>query len=357
MKQTLYILLSAFFLSSCFRGTYEANRISDKIIFEDKTEVSLLNKQSHGDEGNIDINYIGCGGFMLKYKEASILIDPFFSNVGPMGAITFNIKLKENTVAIDNYFNSHFGDKNDLLGDIKAILIGHSHYDHLADVPNIYARCIKDSTRLIVTKTSKHILNAYDSILSEDISEMSPSFYIANQKVRVTPYISEHAPHFGHKHKFLPSHTLSKDLKEKPTKVRDMGEGETYNFLIDFLDDDKNVEFRVFSHATAAAGQGKGVPTQKELGGIGVDVLLLCVGNYNQVDYYPEKLIKHLKPKYIVMNHWENFFRPIQKIRKKPAAIPFLPISKFDSIISSMKDSLGFEYSYPLPLTDMHFYY
>jgi hypothetical protein len=52
-----------------------------------------------------------------------------------------------------------------------------------------------------------------------------------------------------------------------------------------------------------------------------VDVLILCVPGWKYKDQYPKELIKKLKPRYIILSHFDDFFetdrdkRPIKTVR------------------------------------------
>ncbi len=39
-----------------------------------------------------------------------------------------------------------------------------------------------------------------------------------------------------------------------------------------------------------------------------VDVEILSVGSWQQVDDYPDQLLKLTRPRLILLGHWENFF-------------------------------------------------
>lgn len=290
---------------------------------------------------SLKITYTGCGGFLIQQHSSALLIDPYFSNINPLPLILFK-NLKTDTAVINEFFMEHFDNSKDSNGIIKAILVAHSHYDHLADVPSIYLQnCNRDSTEIIGSPTTKHILKSseikkdvtiikvFEELNSEaNLSKGYQWIYTRNNKIRILPIASEHAPHFCGI-KFLSSEKLKKDVSEFPTKVTKFPEGENYNFIIDLLDDDHKVKLRIFSHAGAACDSDIGLPHDSVLVERPIDVLLLCVANYDQVDNYPEEILKRLKPRLIIGNHWENFFRPYKANINKPATVPNTNVKKF----------------------------
>jgi len=328
-------------------------------------DVHRINPEPKSDSLNID--YIGCGGFLLTSDHSSIMLDPYFSNLSPFPLLPFK-KLKPDERAIDTFFYQNFNHIKDTAGNLKSILVAHSHYDHLADVPSIYSRnCNSDSTQIIGSKTTHHILKGAGiksiSIPSQIDKEKEQQvnkpqgdefMYTRNRKIRILPVLSEHAPHFLGM-KFISSKKLAKDLESFPKKALKLPEGENYNFLIDFLDKQGQISFRVFSHAGSAANASIGFPPANILKGKKVDVLLLCVASYKQVEHYPDSLIQYVNPEHIILNHWENFFRPISNLQKKPASVPGTNVKKFIRNLEKIcADSIGF--TLPAPLTELVFY-
>jgi L-ascorbate metabolism protein UlaG (beta-lactamase superfamily) len=77
---------------------------------------------------DITITYLGASGFLIERRDFAVLTAPFFSNPHLLNLYT---PIYPNTKRIDN----GLGDTS--LANVKAILIGHAHYDHLMDVPYI----------------------------------------------------------------------------------------------------------------------------------------------------------------------------------------------------------------------------
>lgn len=364
-KSTLPSIVSfllLFFLllvSSCAkRPRPNVQKSIEKHLVQDHRKINFANQNN-----SIKINYTGCGGFLLQKDSSAIFIDPYFSNVGPL-PLVFLKKLKTDTTLISQFFEESFGDKQDIDGIIKFILIAHSHYDHLADAPYIYQEhCNQDSTTIVGSKTTKYICQGAGTpcqVIAQEKTTITESvkndfIYSKNGQIRILPIPSEHAPHFLGM-SLIPNKELEQGLTEYPKKILKFPEGENYNFLIDFLDEEGEISFRIFSNAGSACNSGVGFPPAEVLAEKEVDVLLLCVASYKQVEGYPDELIEYIKPKHIVLNHWENFFKPIQKLQEKPAAVPATNVKKF---IKNLEQTWGdsTDFSLPLPLTELTFYY
>ena len=121
------------------------------------------------------------------------------------------------------------------------------------------------------------------------------------------------------------------------------------------------MNFRIFSHAGSACSDQIGLPPQEVLDEKAVDVLLLCVASFNQVKNYPEGVISSIRPKHIIGNHWENFFRPYEKNLHQAATVPGTNVKKFISRLQiqlrelELQDSTSFEL--PMPGVNLYFPY
>ena len=258
------ILFTTIFFCSCV-GIKKASQIKSYISFDD----ALIHFKTQ-EAGSIEITYTGCGGFLIQQDSTAILLDPYFSNAGPLFFLPFK-RLKSDTVVIDHFFTKHFGSPRDIKGNVKAILISHSHYDHLADVSTIYERnCNAKSVEIIGSPTTKHILSSKGiggavREIMPGVKTLLPKFvlpdwiYIKNNRIRILPIPSEHAPHVCG-FKLISSKKLTGDVLKYPEKVQTFPEGENYNFIIDILDADGKIKFRIFSHAGASSSNSIGIP-------------------------------------------------------------------------------------------------
>lgn len=352
-KKLLFFLL--LFSFSC-SGVRQARKIQTYLTSE-----SIDHQIRSSSSNTLEITYTGCGGFLLQDNTSAILLDPYFSNISPLIAVRIK-KMKVNTKQIDTFFKEAFQDTLDQDGVVKAIVIAHSHYDHLADIPTIFKRnCNQDSTEILCSKTTKHILKGAGITKEVQSIDSTPEFYYTkDRKIRILPIASEHAPHLCGM-KFLPAKKIDKDYKRFPRMAGKLPEGENYNFLIDFLAENGMVKFRVFSHAGAACNDPIGLPSEEQLEEKGVDVLLLCVASFNQVENYPEGVIRSIQPKHIIGNHWENFFRPYEKNLHQAATVPGTNVKKFISRLNQQLLELGVQdstkFELPFPGTTLHFSY
>ena len=352
---THFISISKFFLVIIvvLFGSCQGERfIRNQPNFVDNN--ATVNITPTSNDQQITVHYIGCSGFFIQKGESTILIDPFFSyRVGLRTRL-----IDENNIGvclqniIDNVFTKAIGSKNDDKGKIDALLISHAHIDHLGDVPYLIKSKHLDSTIHIIGNTTvghyikgngitsakidNNVEGQASSWLSAgdwvNVCKRTPSWgwVEINQYIRVLPIVSEHGPHMkinGHKLNFAPGKHEMEDIKyRRPLRY---GTGQTLSFLIDFLNPDGTVNFRIY-HSSASCNAPFGFPPASVLAEHGVDLQILCAASFNQVSNYPEDIIRYLKPRHILISHWENFVvSSYAGIKKHPHANSIYNYRKF----------------------------
>ena len=144
-------------------------------------------------------------------------------------------------------------------------------------------------------------------------------------RVRVMAVCSEHPDQIGPIH--FGEGSIDQEQCELPAGANGWLEGATVAFLIDFLDASGETAYRVFYQDAPANGSIGEVPAAV-LGGISVDLALLCVGNYDAVENQPTAILANLTPRFAVSGHWEDFFRPRSE---PPQPLPLLDVETFVS--------------------------
>ncbi len=282
----------------------------------------------------LQIRYLGAGGVILKRGADVLVTAPFFSNPSiPRVAFGTIESLPEQ---VDRFLG---GPSDNGLTGTTGILVGHSHYDHLMDVPYIIKRYVPQ-TKVYGSKTMKNILagdstlNASDIVSVEDdigtIDHVGKWWYVGpNRRVRFMALKSEHAPIIFHI-KFFEG-TVEQPLQQLPTKASGWVEGQTLAYLIDFMSADGSaVDFRIH-YQDAASNPTLGFPPALIQGPDSrpIDVAIVCMPGFNEVDNYPERIVKLLKPRFVAIVHWENFFELLPDDPKDLKLVPTEDAGKF----------------------------
>lgn len=272
----------------------------------------------------VEVTYLRTAGVLFRRGTRDVVMTaPFYSNPS-LFQVGFGGKIESDANMIRRHIPS--------VRDAKAILVGHAHYDHLMDVPEI-AWQHAPSARIYGNQSAINLLDAYSHLkgrieavddAAATATKMGSWIPIPETKVRFMPLVSEHAPHFcGH----VKLYSGSVPTPRKPRRARDWREGQTLAYLIDFLSDDgKRVEYRVHYRDSASNYPYGALPPLPPADRHDVDLAVLCVASFDQVEDYPEWAIANLKPRHILLAHWDDFFRSPDK---PLAAVPLLDTKAF----------------------------
>ncbi len=271
----------------------------------------------------LDLTYLGTGGFLMRWNGHAIMTAPFYSNPGLL-QVGLGLPISPNTTRIDAHLPP--------IEDVEVILVGHAHYDHLMDA--VYAAEAHAPRAVFYgNATMAHILAAREKLRGRVVGLDAAAGdwwqpghwqYVADGSIRFMALRSEHAPHFlGIK---LFGGDVDKDLPQLPSNAYGWKEGQTFAFLIDFLGPDGSVQVRLhYQDAGSNPPAGFAPPPDSSLAEP-VDVAILCVASYGEVDDYPEAIIRQLQPHTVVLGHYESFFRsPDRPLR----AVPFTDTKAF----------------------------
>ena len=279
-------------------------------------------------EDVVEITYLGVSGFLIRRGAAVVLTGPSFTNP-PLDAVApaaFRLfrraapAIHPDTLAIERLL-PRAADSASLL------LVGHGHYDHLLDVPYVATRRAAAAT-VYSGPSVRHMLmgdpllradsgRRVVAIVVEDAATARRAgrwFYARDSSVRVMAIVARHAPtlrlfRFG---PMFAEGVVREDLRSLPSRAGDWKLGEPYAFLIDFLapggDQQRAPVFRVYFE-DAPSEPPAGFPPASVLEEKGVDVALLALATARNVAHTPDSLLTLLRPRYVVVGHWESFFR------------------------------------------------
>lgn len=261
-----------------------------------------------GADPPVEFTYLGTGGWIIRRGADVVLAAPFFSNPSFLGVGLTAIE--SDTAAIDRGMAGYD------VSDACVILVGHSHYDHLMDVPHIAKRYAPEA-RIVSTLTTRNLLGEWSGLmertdLSEDHAadqEHMGSWMEYGHGVRILPLLSDHAPHFNGLE--LYAGTVARPREEAPETAADWLGGETFAFLVDFLDSSGDVAFRIY-YQDAVTAPPYGFAPDSLIAEHPVDVAIFVPATFDQVEWHPEAFVENLQPERVLLGHWEDFFIPME---------------------------------------------
>lgn len=272
-------------------------------------------------DDQVSINYLRAGGLLFRWQGEALMTAPFFSNY-PLASL-IGRRVVPDPLAI------RLGLSDPWLGltTVKAIFVGHSHYDHIGDLLPLVRDHARQS-QIFVNQSGAHMLAPYGELTRRvrvlESLEKKQAWISITRLVRVLPIVSEHAPNA--KLGLLPIHWAPGQVQRPWTRpweyhyLHEQREGTTFAFLIDFLDpkDTKRVALRV--HYQDAASRPPRGYLPASLFGPGrdereVDLAVLCMPGREtlplDLELYPTGLLKNTRAHHALVIHYEDFFRPI----------------------------------------------
>lgn len=327
-----------------------------------------LIKEYQTGPNTLTIQYLGAGGLYLLNKNEGILIDPFFSNqkVGKLGkSVLFDKKnIRANQKMVTYGLKSIEAQTGPLAPQVKAIFSAHSHYDHLLDVPAVFATLNKPMVYLnqtgynicynTIDKNKMDVLEAH--MTTAETTRPPIAWATASGSVHVYPILADHNPHLKNIKAFDGDITTPNQTFINPydkTTANTWLEGNTFAFVIDYLSENK-ITLRLYIQSSscnpscapttvgklslpseASAKRGKCFSFLDSLPPHNIDIAFLGIASYAASPQYPAELLTALSPAAVVWLHWEDFFRSYTRPPKTVRAtnVPaFFKLPAVDSV-------------------------
>lgn len=227
----------------------------------------------------LEVRWLGVAGFVLCYEGTTVLIDPYVSRA-PLGDM-----VRRRTVLPDRSLVDRWVPRAD------AVLVGHTHFDHALDAPEIARR---DGATVYGSTSAQHLLALHG---------------LADRAVVVEPHrVYEIGPF---EVTFVPSVHSKLVLG---LKVSQGGE-----LTCEHLGDLCPQAYRcgqVWGIHIAVAGitlyhQGSADLLDDEVRHRDVDVMLCGIAGRQFTPGYLERILPRLEPRVIVATHHDDFFVPL----------------------------------------------
>ncbi len=258
-----------------------------------------VTQQAAAPINKVELKYLGAAGWEISDGKTVILIDPYVSRInGPPPPSGSGHTLEGDTrhaYGWNDIAEPDLSAIGKLVPQANFVLVTHTHYDHVLDVPQI-AR--KTGALVIGTESTENVLRAY-SIAEEQLITVrgGEDYDFGTFSLRVIP--SLHSP-LDHKHYFS-SQTAPVGMKAPLTLQQMHPEGGTLAYLI-----------RFHGHQILAFGGMNYI--EREISGLEPDVVIVgAAGSRKEIYDYAGRLMRALHfPPLVLPTHWDNFLLPYE---------------------------------------------
>ena len=272
------------------------------------------------------IRWLGTFGYEISDAQTTILIDPFITRP----------KLAEllKPIVIDTSAVQHYLLSTVDLNKLAAILVTHSHYDHLEDVPYILAQFPDANNRPVVAgdPNTARIIQSYkhnsgidwvghsgglaDSRISVlDLDNDNPTVEVGTfGRFTITAFKGEHP-----RYDYVPWRGPKGPVKDKTP----------YNYRDYKLFNNLSIGYLVETNGLRIYFSDSPLVLNPELIGQ-VDILIQTITS--RAENNISTCLEELKPNYYIPAHYDNFLKPLDAFSKFDTVIGLdLPENRFDS--------------------------
>ena len=226
--------------------------------------------------------------FFTSHGNKTILVDPWFNRFESgflQNKLDHDRLLPTDTALIDQHVKK-----------ADQILVGHGHWDHMADVPYIAK---KTGAMVIGSETHANVMRAA-GVLEGRIVQVKGGEYMQFDGYSIEVFPSVHSMG-GTKKYAVPGHLVSVP-SAPPSKIGDLPEGDTLIYLLTIGD-----KYRIFLMSS-------GNYVERAIAGLRPDVALVAPLFSNNTHAFTPRLLKALNyPKTILPTHWDHFEAPLSE--------------------------------------------
>ena len=230
----------------------------------------------------LDVKWLGVSGYCLTYEGVSIFIDPYVSRA-PLRSLLLRRRALPDPAMLDIYARAP--------GDVAAVLVGHTHFDHAVDAPAIAAR---HRAPAYGSSSLARLMGLHG--LGELAVEVEP-----HRRYEIGPFLVTFVPSrhskllFGRKVPMDGPLTCEALDGLVPTAYRC---GAVFGIRLEVA-------------GTSLYHQGSADLDDEELGHAPVDVFLAGVAGRQVTPRFWQRVLSRLEPRVIVPTHYDDFFTPL----------------------------------------------
>ena len=248
----------------------------------------------------VRVTYLGTNGYLLESREATLLIDPYFSRIG-LGRVALNLPIAADSDLIRRHLPSR---------EIGAVLVTHGHLDHLLDATEVVRLT---EAKLIASATSVRLATS-TGVPGEKCVPVTAGSIVRLRGAAVRVLAARHDRLLGG----VPFDGPPRRLP--PRRAADWVCGEPLAFLIEMGGR------RIYLES---GGRPDHAP-RPSLGRI--DLAILGVALSDSRSRFAQNL-EWLRPRFVLPSHQDNFFLPLSR------GFVFGPLTDFPALLRTFRAS------------------
>ncbi|MFF5933471.1 MBL fold metallo-hydrolase [Streptomyces sp. NPDC012508] len=241
--------------------------------------------------GSTSLRWLGTSGWRIDVGGRTVLFDPYLTRF--------------KTGLFDGVFNpaTQIADTDptfvrEFAGRPELILVSHSHWDHIADVPYLAKTT---GARVVGTETTFHLLVAFGVDPLQISVAKGGEVLDFGGGLTVEVVASLHSR--NKKHSYFAPGTLTAPPAAAPATISDLPEGDTLAFQV-----------TAGSGGPALFLMGASDFAERAAEGLRPDVAMVAVPSSSATHRYVPRLLRTLGlPPVIVPVHWDNFETPLRE--------------------------------------------
>ncbi len=229
----------------------------------------------------VTIEWLANAGFRFEHKGKILMIDPFVTRPGMLRTLLMKLPINKALCA-------------ELFPRADYLIAGHSHYDHLQDIPEI---AVKTGAEVYGSQSTANVCLGY-GIAKEKLRVVE--FW---KKTQIGPFTATFipSPHGKALMGRVPVPGTIDGIPSYPMKMTDYKLGQVFSIILEIG------KLRILETNSADL-------IDAEIEKVGkVDILLLCLAGRAKTPDYVKRLVTPLKPSIVIPHHYDNFFSGFNK--------------------------------------------